>query len=164
MSGKTFTCTLGVRWGDSDRLGHVNNTRFVEYLQEGRVQFLDAVLGGPGVEPAERPSGSGEAGVEPAERPSGSGEAGARGATVVRKLTIEFLHPIVDDSGPLTIDLWITSIGSTSYGVQHVVTDREGTVCARAEALMVAFDLATSSSRPLLEDERRLLSEYLHGE
>ncbi|MCZ4518994.1 acyl-CoA thioesterase [Rhodococcus ruber] len=133
MSGKTFTCTLQVRWGDSDRLGHVNNTRFVEYLQEGRVQFLNAVLGG----------------------------SGPRGAAVVRKLTTDFLHPILDDSGPLAIELWITRIGNTSYGVQHVVTDREGTVCARAEALMVAFDLATSTSRTLSEDERRLLTEYL---
>ncbi|KZF05758.1 MULTISPECIES: acyl-CoA thioesterase [unclassified Rhodococcus (in: high G+C Gram-positive bacteria)] len=136
MPAKTFTCTLQVRWGDSDRLGHVNNTRFVEYLQEGRVQFLNAVFGGPGV----------------------------RGAAVVRKLTTDFLHPILDDSGPLTIELWITRIGTTSYGVRHVVTDRDGKICADAEALMVAFDLATSSSRPLSEDERKLLAEYLGSE
>ena len=134
MSAQTFTCTLQVRWGDSDRLGHVNNTRFVEYLQEGRVQFLNAVFGGPGV----------------------------RGAAVVRKLTTDFLHPILDDSGPLTIELWITRVGTTSYGVRHVVTDRDGKVCADAEALMVAFDLDTSSSRPLDESERGLLAEYLH--
>ncbi|MGB2718952.1 MAG: acyl-CoA thioesterase [Rhodococcus sp. (in: high G+C Gram-positive bacteria)] len=134
MPAKTFTCTLQVRWGDSDRLGHVNNTRFVEYLQEGRVQFLNAVFGGPGV----------------------------RGAAVVRKLTTDFLHPILDDSGPLTIELWITRVGTTSYGVRHVVTDRDGKVCADAEALMVAFDLDTSSSRPLDEHERGLLTEYLH--
>ena len=134
MPAKTFTCTLQVRWGDSDRLGHVNNTRFVEYLQEGRVQFLNAVLGG----------------------------SEARGAAVVRKLTTDFLHPILDDSGPLTIELWITRVGTTSYGVRHVVTDRDGTVCADAEALMVAFDLQTSASRPLDEHERGLLTEYLH--
>ncbi|AJW38394.1 4-hydroxybenzoyl-CoA thioesterase [Rhodococcus sp. 06-418-5] len=136
MAGKTFTCTLQVRWGDSDRLGHVNNTRFVEYLQEGRVQFLNAVLGG----------------------------SKQRGAAVVRKLVTDFLHPILDDSGPLTIELWVTRIGTTSYGVRHVVTDRDGKVCADAEATMVAFDLATSSSRPLDEHERGLLTEYLHVE
>ncbi|MFI8565312.1 acyl-CoA thioesterase [Rhodococcus sp. NPDC078407] len=147
MPGKIFTCTLQVRWGDSDRLGHVNNTRFVEYLQEGRVQFLNAVFGGPGVGPAERLSGSSKAGV--------------RGAVVVRRLTTDFLHPILDESGPLTIELWTTRVGNTSYVVQHVVTDRDGTVCARAEAAMVAFDLTTSSSRPLVDAERRLLEEYL---
>lgn len=136
MSAQTFTCTLQVRWGDSDRLGHVNNTRFVEYLQEGRVQFLNAVLGG----------------------------SKGRGAVVVRTLTTNFLHPILDDSGPLVIELWITRIRTTSYGVRHVVTDRNGTVCADAEALMVAFDLDTSSSRPLREHERTALSEYLHSD
>ena len=84
-----------------------------------------------------------------------------RGAAVVRKLTTDFLHPILDESGPLTIELWITRVGNTSYVVQHVVTDRDGTVCARAEAAMVAFDLTTSSSRPLVDAERRLLEEYL---
>lgn len=132
MPERSFTCTLQVRWGDSDRLGHVNNTRFVEYLQEGRVQFLDAVLGGD----------------EP------------RGASVVRKLTIEFLHPILDDSGPLTIELWVTRVGTSSYGVRHVVTDKDGIVCADAEALMVAFDLATSTSRPLDDHEQRALAEF----
>ena len=135
MPGKTFTCTLQVRWGDSDRLGHVNNTRFVEYVQEGRVQFLNAVLGG----------------------------STGRGAVVVRKLVTDFLHPILDDSGPLTIELWVTHVGTTSYGVRHVVSDRDGTVCADAEALMVAFDLETSAKRPLSDSERAALGEYLHS-
>ncbi|MBY4130025.1 acyl-CoA thioesterase [Rhodococcus fascians] len=135
MPGKTFTCTLQVRWGDSDRLGHVNNTRFVEYVQEGRVQFLNAALGG----------------------------STGRGAVVVRRLVTDFLHPILDDSGPLTIELWVTHVGTTSYGVRHVVSDRDGTVCADAEALMVAFDLETSAKRPLSDSERAALGEYLHS-
>ena len=38
--GNAFSCQLEVRWADSDRLGHVNNTKFVEYMQEARVKFL----------------------------------------------------------------------------------------------------------------------------
>jgi len=33
-----------LRWGDLDAQGHVNNARFIDYLQEARADFL---LGGP---------------------------------------------------------------------------------------------------------------------
>ena len=39
QGGKEFACELEVRWADSDRLGHVNNTKFVEYMQEARIKF-----------------------------------------------------------------------------------------------------------------------------
>ncbi|NKU37232.1 acyl-CoA thioesterase, partial [Rhodococcus hoagii] len=33
MSNQVYSCDVQVRWGDSDRLGHVNNARVVEYMQ-----------------------------------------------------------------------------------------------------------------------------------
>lgn len=41
---QTFTCAVEVRWGDSDRLGHVNNAKVVEYMQEARIKFFRDVL------------------------------------------------------------------------------------------------------------------------
>lgn len=35
-----FTFTAQIRWGDIDRLGHVNNIRVTEYFQEARAAFL----------------------------------------------------------------------------------------------------------------------------
>ncbi|RZS43413.1 acyl-CoA thioester hydrolase [Herbihabitans rhizosphaerae] len=40
MSPRLFSHKLQVRWGDVDRLGHVNNARIVEYFQESRAAFL----------------------------------------------------------------------------------------------------------------------------
>ncbi|WP_241384119.1 acyl-CoA thioesterase [Rhodococcus sp. CH91] len=37
---RVFTCSVEVRWGDSDRLGHVNNAKIVEYMQEARIKFF----------------------------------------------------------------------------------------------------------------------------
>ncbi|MEU5843832.1 acyl-CoA thioesterase [Rhodococcus sp. NPDC047139] len=37
---RAFTCSVEVRWGDSDRLGHVNNAKVVEYMQEARIKFF----------------------------------------------------------------------------------------------------------------------------
>lgn len=131
---KTFEYSLQVRWSDSDRLGHVNNTRFVEYLQEARAHFITELL---------------------------TETVGSRGTTVVRRLAVDFLRPLFDDSGPLSIEVTISSIGTTSFGVRHLVRDAGGALCAEAEALMVMFDLSSQSSRPITDSERAAFTEYL---
>lgn len=35
--------TIPVRWGDMDALGHVNNTVYFRYAEQGRVEWLDAL-------------------------------------------------------------------------------------------------------------------------
>ncbi|MFC7450834.1 acyl-CoA thioesterase [Rhodococcus daqingensis] len=133
MPNKTFTCEVEVRWGDSDRLGHVNNTLFLEYTQEARVKFFrDRVF---------------PAGVRPS-------------AMVVRKMEIEFLKPITDASGPVTVEVSILAVGNTSFGIRQVIRDVHGATCGVADAVMVRFDAKTESSVPLTELERSVLSEY----
>lgn len=136
MSGKKFEYRLQVRWSDSDRLGHVNNTRFVEYLQEARAHFITQCL---------------------------LQAEGSRGATVVRKLTVDFLRPIFDESGPLLIEISVARIGRTSFGIRHHVRDSAAELCAESEATMVAFDLDAQASRPLTDREKAVLAEYLDG-
>lgn len=111
----------------------MNNTRFVEYLQEARALFITQVL------------------ME---------AEGNRGATVVRKMTVDFLRPIFDESGPLLIEVAVSRIGRTSFDVRHRVRDNSGSLCADASAVMVAFDLDAQASRPLTEREKTVLAEY----
>lgn len=46
MNKKDFvhTLPLHVRWGDADALGHVNNVKYIRYLESGRVAYCDDVL------------------------------------------------------------------------------------------------------------------------
>lgn len=136
MGGRKFEYSLQVRWSDSDRLGHVNNTRFVEYLQEARAQFITQCL---------------------------LRAEASRGATVVRKLTVDFLRPIFDHSGPLLIEVSVSRIGRTSFAVVHRVLDVSGSLCAEAEATMVAFDLDAQAPRALTVREIDVLGEYLEA-
>ncbi len=145
MAGKIFEYELQVRWSDSDRLGHVNNTRFVEYLQEARAHFItQCLLQASRVEPA-----------------GTSSDEGKRDATVVRKLTVGFLQPIFDESGPLLIEISVSHIGRTSFSINHIVRDVGGVMCAHAVAVMVAFDLDAQAPRSLTERERAVLDDYL---
>lgn len=42
-----YELQVGVRWRDSDALGHVNNAVYLTYLEEGRDAFYLNVLGDP---------------------------------------------------------------------------------------------------------------------
>ncbi|MCJ0903195.1 thioesterase family protein [Rhodococcus sp. ARC_M6] len=129
-----FSCEVQVRWGDSDRLGHVNNTKYAEYMQEARIQFLESKLAAHGGRP---------------------------GYVVVRKMTIEFLKPVTDSSGPLQIDVVTTHVGKSSFTVRHIIRDNTGAECAFGDALMVGFDKVTEKSRTLAESERSVLEAAL---
>jgi acyl-CoA thioester hydrolase len=129
-----YTAQIQVRWGDSDRLGHVNNTRYVEYMQEARIQFLEAKLAPLGGRP---------------------------GYLVVRKMTVEFLKPVTDRSGPLNVEIFTTHVGTSSFTVRHVIRDNAGVECAFGDALMVGFDTVSEKSRPLADSERAVLEASL---
>ena len=40
-----FEIELTVRYQDLDLLGHVNNTAYVTYLEQARIEYIDSVLG-----------------------------------------------------------------------------------------------------------------------
>lgn len=40
-----YTATLPVRWGDMDAFRHVNNTKFFQYFEQTRVEWLRALPG-----------------------------------------------------------------------------------------------------------------------
>ncbi|QNG18341.1 acyl-CoA thioesterase [Rhodococcus triatomae] len=131
-----YEAQVQVRWGDSDRLGHVNNTRFIEYMQEARIQFFTHAFSG----------------AEGDERPR---------ASVVRKMDVEFLVPVTDDSGPLTVEVSVLHVGTSSYTLRHVVKSRDGVTCGFGDAVLVAFDRRTETSRPLGANERAVLESHL---
>ena len=37
-----WTEKIGVRWGDMDALGHVNNTQYFRYMEQARISWFDA--------------------------------------------------------------------------------------------------------------------------
>ncbi|WP_137723609.1 acyl-CoA thioesterase [Prescottella subtropica] len=131
---KIYSCDVQIRWGDSDRLGHVNNARVVEFMQEARALFLKEQVRAGG---------------------------GRAGAVVVRKMDAEFLRPITDASGPVRVEVSIVHVGTSSFTMRHVVEDVDGNVCAAGDALLVAFDVRTETSRPLSDVEREVLGRYL---
>lgn len=134
MANKIYQATIQIRWADSDRLGHVNNAKFIEYAQEARVQFIAELF---------------------------PEEISFENSLVVRRLEVDFERPLFDHSGPLSVEVSVLRIGGASFTVRHRIIDRTGVHAALVDSVIVGFRGSTNTSRQLSEGERAALEPYL---
>lgn len=127
LVGGRCSFEMPVRWGDLDALNHVNNTVYLRYMEEARVQALS------------------RAGI-------GVGEEGR--SIVLAHVSCDFLRPIVWPA-QVRIEMKIQRVGRTSleYAVEiHVEGDDSGPY-ARALNVIVGADAATGRPSPWTEGE-----------
>jgi acyl-CoA thioester hydrolase len=126
-----FRISVERRYSDLDTLNHVNNVVYAEYLQEARVRLLTEV----------------------------GHVRGETFAQVLARQEIDFVKPLLLRREPISVEVWVESLGRSSYTTGYRVLDDDGSVAARARAVMVYFDAATGSSAPLPEDLRERLEQ-----
>ena len=135
-----FTAEIGLRWGDMDAFGHVNNVQFHRLLEEARIRAFAAWF---------HASGS--------ERMMSSG-------VLLARQEIEYLSQLTYRPEPVHVEMWITRIGGASWEMAYEIRDPDGAdgpLYARAESTLVAFDMAAQRPRSLDPDEREALTGYL---
>lgn len=124
-----------VRWGDMDALGHVNNVRFLDYLQEARIDMFWAA-------------------------PQRENRPVMEFDLIVARNEIDYLVPLVWSHEPITVEVWVTEIKNSSFEVAYEL--KQGSVThARAKSVLVQYDLESKSPRRVGEGERALLERYL---
>lgn len=129
--GPIHTCTIPVRWTDFDRFGHMSNSHYVEIAQEARMRFaLDEFV----------PRGL--------EIPT----------VFVRRLSADYLAPVLTDTTAVLVDTQVISIGRTSFTSRQKLKDRHGRICCIIEVVQIAIDHNTSSPRPITEREISVLT------
>jgi acyl-CoA thioester hydrolase len=133
-----YLCPL--RWADLDQLGHVNNVRYVDYLQEARGALFGDLLAAAGVERQEN-----------------------EGYVVVRH-EVTFLEPMMFGLEPAVVESWVTEIRSASFTLDHeIFHEREdGTraVYLRARSVLAPFVHHVGEPRRLTAQERNALAPY----
>ena len=131
-----YRCPL--RWADMDALGHVNNVRYVDYLQEARVDLL-------------RLHGR-----------SALGEELAEGIVVVQH-DIEFKAPLTYRPEPVRIESWVTEIRAATFTLAYEIFDEVDDVrrvYARATTKLSPFVFAAERPRRLTGEEKELLGRF----
>lgn len=133
-----YDCPL--RWADLDLLGHINNVRYVDYLQEARSALLQECRRAAGV-----------------ERQEGTGY-------VVVRHEVSFLAPLRFGVRPVAIDSWVTEIRTASFTLDHEVylEDEQGTRTAflRARTVLAPFFPATGEARRMSAEEKCALAPF----
>ena len=138
---------IQLRFGDEDSNGHVNNVRFVQFLEEARVRLSLMPLGEE-LSPA-----------EPAE--TFRSVTSRTGMTLVARQEIEYRYPLVYRQEPVWVEVWVTGIGGSSltYGFR-IADDDGGTVYALAESTLVMADAETGRPTALSDLQLRVLEGW----
>ena len=144
MRGVRHRYVCPVRWADLDLLGHVNNVRYVDYLQEARLDLLRAHREASGA--------------------TGAGDDPADGIIVVRH-EVTYLAPLGFRFRPVLIECWVTEVRTGSFTMAYEVFDEaeDGTrtVYLRATTRLAPFRLDEARPRRLSEEERAALTAYV---
>ena len=123
-----------------DAYGHVNNVAFLTYLEEARVDMLFV-----------------NAGSEAATEQLASG-------VVVARHEIDYKAPLVFRPEPVPIDLWLMTLGTSSFTIGYEVKDDGGPIYVRASTVMVPYDIKAERPRRVSDAERDALSKFVESE
>ena len=82
---------------------------------------------------------------------------------VVARAEVDFVAPIYDGNIFVDVNIWVTSIGNSSFTMAYEIRNDDAVV-ARIKTVQVAVSLETKKSRPINDAEREFLSKYLESE
>ncbi|MDO4785079.1 MAG: thioesterase family protein [Propionibacteriaceae bacterium] len=126
-----YTHRAPLRWSDLDAQGHVNNSLFVDYLQEARTGFL---LSGPVPELLDT-------------------------GVIVVSHSVEYLAAMEYSTEPVEIGLGVCRLGGARFELDYQVR-HEGEPKARARTLLCPFDFDAQAPRRLTEAERAYFASH----
>lgn len=126
--GELIRVPLSVRWRDLDAFNHVNNSKYLSYLEEARLRWMLSV---PGM------------GMDDNVAP------------VVAASNLSYRRPI-GWPGDIVVELFVERIGGSSLTIGHRIVDsKDGNVLyCDGNVVMVWIDRNTGRSAPLPEDVR----------
>lgn len=122
---------IPVRWGDMDSYGHVNNTLYIQYLEEARVAWFESL------------------GIAMNNVP--------RGPVVLQTLHT-YLKPVVHPA-TVVIELYAGPVGNSSLVVEHRLRTLEDpqTLYGEGHCKLVWIDHAADRSVPVPDELRQVM-------
>jgi acyl-CoA thioester hydrolase len=140
--GQPHVTKCQIRWIDIDAYRHVNNTVFLRYLEQARLEMI------------------GEVGPEPGHALGWAGSDAEPGDSfVIAEIEAVYKRPLFFRPEPVFVHSVVTHLGNTSFRVSHTLLDDEN-VYLTADSRMVCINTATTRPRPLRASERAYLEQY----
>jgi acyl-CoA thioester hydrolase len=135
MSKYNFFIPVQVRYGDLDAQWHVNNTKFLNYIEQGRFSYI-LKLG------------------------LFDGKSFLDLGLIVADVHMAYLAPIALDQH-IQVAVRVAKIGNKSLRFEYEIQDIDtGSTLATAETVMVSFNYHTHTSKPVPEEWRKKISAF----
>jgi acyl-CoA thioester hydrolase len=134
-----FNTKVHVRWDDLDAFNHVNNAKYLTFVQEARVAMFWTDRKKRGLGPI-------------------------FDDMVVARAEVDYLKPIYDGAIEVDVAIWCSKIGRAAFDLTYEISSPKDGIYARVKTVQVAVDMESKKSRSLREDEISLLNEYYEGE
>lgn len=135
MNKFNFFLPIQVRYGDIDAQWHVNNTKFINYAEQGRFAYilnLDLF----------------------------DGKSFLDLGLIVADVHMAYLAPI-ELGQKIQVAVRVGHIGNKSLRFEYEIQDSDtGNTLATAETVMVSFDYHTHTSKPVPEEWRKKISAF----
>ncbi|PPU66136.1 thioesterase [Xanthomonas codiaei] len=114
---------ISVRWRDMDSMGHVNNAKYISYLEEARVRWM---LGVQGVSMTDRI------------------------APVVAATNVNYKQPLIWPND-ITVELFVERLGTSSVTIGHRIFDQkdDSKLYSDGNVVVVWIDTQTGKSAAL---------------
>lgn len=135
--GFRYSTPIAIRYGDMDTLGHVNNAKYLTYLEQSRVSYArdlglwDGSLTATGI--------------------------------ILARAELDFRAPMTLDDGIATVWTHMSRIGHKSFEMTHVVTVDRGNqriVTLNAKSVGVAYDYMQNATIAVPEVWRSAVASY----
>jgi acyl-CoA thioester hydrolase len=101
---------IEIRWRDMDGFGHVNNSTYLTYLEEGRDEYITHLVG------------------ETVHR------------VVIRRIEIDFVSGLTQDDDLVDVHVQLTRVGGSSVTLDERIVAADGRVAATAKTVLVHID------------------------
>jgi len=132
-----FTVTVQPRFGDTDCLGHINNTVLAVWFEQARTPFFRFFC--PDL------------------------EIRAETWPLIMAHTDYDFRAEMRFKYPVEITSAVSRVGTKSFTVYHEAR-QNGHLCATGHAIVVYYDFNTRQTVPIPEDKKRLLMEHFESE
>ena len=131
-----------VRLSDTDAMGHVNNARYLTYVEIARVAYYEQVTG----------------------KPLAIGVHGAEEGMILAEIRMTYRSPAFFGE-TLTVETRVERIGTTSFGLAHRITAPESRfgparLVAAADSVLVSYDYTDEKPIPVPDDWRAAIAAF----
>ncbi|QIL20344.1 thioesterase family protein [Thermomonas sp. HDW16] len=122
-----FRTPIPLRWSDMDAFNHVNNSRYLTFLEQARIEWFETI-GEPWVTEDSAP--------------------------VVASATLNFKRPI-EYPAEVFVELFTEKLGNSSVVIGHRIVDADGGLHCDGSVVAVWIDRHSSKPTPLPAGVRR---------